>query len=164
VLWRDDGRADERVRLAARFVEACRAAGLPSIVEGVVRPTSAEPAKALECARALGAVNPSLYKVEVPYHGRAEAALITTAAEALTEALPCPWVVLSSHVDRADFADAVAAACQGGASGVLAGRALWAHVLAAVDHRTALRELALPYVRELSEIVAAHGRPWHEVG
>lgn len=164
VLWRDDGRADERVAAAERFVTACRAAGLPSIVEGVVRPATAEPAKALECARALGAVGPSLYKVEVPYHGRAEATLITAAAEALTEALPCPWVVLSSHVDRADFPDAVAAACRGGASGVLAGRALWAHVLGAADHRTALRELSLPYLRELSKIVAAHGRPWGEAG
>ena len=57
---------------------------------------------------------------------------------------------------------AVAAACRGGASGMLAGRALWTSVLAADDPTDLLRERSVPRLHELAAIVDAHGRPWRE--
>lgn len=175
VVWRDDDRSDERVADAERFVAACAAAGLPSIVEGVVRATDAQrdndtfdrEATLLRCAAGLGALGPSLYKAEIPYFGRGEESRITKAAEELTAAVPCPWVVLSSHVERSDFAGAVLACCRGGASGLLAGRAMWTNALDASDraHRQRrLREESVPFLRDLSGIVAAHGRPLTAVG
>lgn len=163
VLWREDGRDAEQVEGAARFVSACRAAGLVSIVEGVVRPQTVQPDAALRCAEALGTTEPSLYKAEVPYHGTAEPAAITGAASELSGLVKCPWVVLSSHVDRAAFPTAVEAACRGGASGMLAGRALWTNSLSATDRKATLRAESVPYLRELSAIVAANARPWTEV-
>lgn len=160
VLWREDGGEQGLVAQSERFVAACQAAGLVSIVEGVVRPTTPDPAAAVRCAEALGATSPTLYKVEVPYHGKAEPARITEVAQRLTDVLPCPWVVLSSHVERADFPAAVEAACRGGASGVLAGRALWTNALRAEDRKQRLRSESVPYLRELSRIVSAAARPW----
>lgn len=162
VLWREDGSEQAQVAQSQKFVDACRAAGLASIVEGVVRPTDPDPAAAIRCAEALGATGPTLYKVEVPYHGKAEPAVITEAARRLTGVLPCPWVVLSSHVDRADFPVAVEAACRGGASGLLAGRALWTNALPAADRKLRLRTESVPYLRELSRIVSGAARPWSE--
>lgn len=167
VVWREDGRTDERVSEARRFVAACRAAGLPSIVEGVVRPTDAQraddsfdrEATLLRCAAELGAVGPSLYKAEVPYFGRDDGGRIAKAAGEVTASLPCPWVVLSSHVERADFPSAVVACCQGGASGLLAGRALWTNALDPADRRERLRDESVPFLRELSALVSTHARP-----
>lgn len=172
VVWREDDQLEERVADAERFVAACRAAGLPSIVEGVVRPTGRQreddtfdrEATLLRCARALGALGPSLYKAEVPYFGRDEAGRITKAAQEVTDSVPCPWVVLSSNVTRADFPAAVAACCRGGASGLLAGRALWTNALPAADRARTLREESVPYLRELSAIVSANARPFPAVG
>ncbi|MGW0230126.1 aldolase [Actinopolymorpha singaporensis] len=168
IVWREDGRSDERVADAARFVAACRDAGMPSIVEGVVRPTEEQQASGtfdreatlLRCARELGVAEPSLYKAEVPYFGRGDADRITAAAAELTGSIGCPWVVLSSHVERADFPAAVAACCRGGASGMLAGRALWTNALPAADRTRLLREESVPYLRELAAIVSANARPW----
>lgn len=160
VLWREDDRDTERVEDAARFVAACRAAGLVSVVEGVVRPPTVEPDAALRCAAALGELGPSLYKAEVPYHGTAEPDAITAAAAELTALVRCPWVVLSSHVDRTAFPRAVEAACRGGASGVLAGRALWTNALATEGRVERLRSESVPYLRELSGMVRANARPW----
>ncbi|GAB3432048.1 aldolase [Flindersiella endophytica] len=163
VLWREDGGEQAQVAQSEKFVAACRAAGLMSIVEGVVRPPTPDPEAAIRCAEALGATGPTLYKVEVPYHGKAEPGRITEAALRLTAVLPCPWVVLSSHVDRADFPAAVEAACRGGASGLLAGRALWTNALTAADRKQRLRTESVPYLRELSRIVSSAARPWNEV-
>ncbi|MFD2078045.1 sulfofructosephosphate aldolase [Actinopolymorpha cephalotaxi] len=168
IVWREDEHMADRVEDAARFVAACRDAGMPSIVEGVVRPTGDQQASGtfdreaalLRCARELGAVEPSLYKAEVPYFGRGDADRITAAAAELTGSVACPWVVLSSHVERADFPAAVAACCRGGASGMLAGRALWTNALPAADRKRLLREESVPYLRELAAIVSANARPW----
>jgi sulfofructosephosphate aldolase len=65
-------------------------------------------------------------------------------------------------VEADDFPGAVEAACKGGASGFLAGRALWTATLAADDPTGLLRERSVPRLLELGEIVDRHGRPWRE--
>lgn len=169
VVWREDGHESERLDHAYRFTRACRDAGLASVVEGVVRPAPGREdfdredfdreATLHRCARELAACEPDLYKTEVPLLGRAESAAITRSASRITEAVGCPWVVLSSLVERADFPGAVEAACRGGASGLLAGRAVWSNVLGRDDHRHALRDHSVPYLRRLGRVVADHGRP-----
>ena len=56
------------------------------------------------------------------------------------------------------------AACRGGASGMLAGRAVWTATLGADDPTELLRRHSVPRLRELAEIVDRHGRPWREKG
>ena len=161
VIWRDDERRGERVELARRFVELAASRGLLSVLEPVVRHEDREWA-IVEAARELGAVEPSLYKCQVPLEGKGDPQEITRHARAIDAALPVPWVVLSQGVAADDFPGAVEASCRGGASGLLAGRALWTATLGADDPSAILRERSVPRLRELGEIVDAHGRPWRE--
>lgn len=163
LIWRDDGRRAERVELARRFVSLAAGHGLLSVLEPVVRHEHREWA-IVEAARELGAVLPSLYKCQVPLEGRGEPQEITRGAHEIDAALPVPWVVLSQGVAPDDFPRAVEAACRGGASGFLAGRALWTTALAATDPTELLRGRSLPRLQELCSIVDAHGRPWREKG
>ena len=163
VIWRDDGRRPERVELARAFVELAAKRDLLSVLEPVVRvPDSDREAAIVEAARELGAVRPSLYKCQVPLAGRGDREEITRHAREIDAVLPCPWVVLSQGVAAADFPRAVEAACEGGASGMLAGRAVWTTTLADDDPTDLLRSESVPRLRELARIVDAHGRPWRE--
>jgi sulfofructosephosphate aldolase len=165
IVWRDDGGRGARLELAKRFVDAAGNAGLLSVLEGVVRAAGRGGAfdrddAIVTAARELAAVGPSLYKVEVPLHGRADPAELERRCREIDAAVGCPWVVLSSGVDAADFPAAVEAACRAGASGILAGRAVWRDTLPAADPTAPLRELAVPRLERLAEVVDRHGRPW----
>lgn len=164
VIWRDDERRQERIGMAQRFAELAAAHGLLSVLEPVVRGPEGfdREASILEAARDLGATGCDLYKCEVPAHGAAEPAVITEWSRRIDEAVPCPWVVLSQGVDPARYPAAVEAACRGGASGMLAGRAVWTATLPADDPTERLREHSVPRLRELGAIVDAVGRPWRD--
>ncbi|GAA1224715.1 hypothetical protein [Pseudonocardia alaniniphila] len=138
------------VDLAERFMRLCRTLGLPGIVEGVVRPPDISSwsdadrdAAIVRAAEDLAVVGPTLYKAEVPGYGASPAEAITATARRITEVLDCPWVVLSSGVAAERFAAAVQACRQGGASGFLAGRAVWADAVTAPDPAEFLRTESL---------------------
>ena len=164
VIWRDDGRRAHRLETARRFVEAAAAHGILAVLEGIVRvPEGADREAAIvEAAAELSSAGPSLYKVEVPLRGQGDPAEITERCRAIDAAVPMPWVVLSNGVALEDFPRAVEAACRGGASGMLAGRAIWSDVVAADDPVPLLRERSVPRLERLAEIVDALGRPWRE--
>lgn len=162
VIWRDDAERPRRLELARTFVETARAAGVLSVLEGIVRGPDGfdRDAAIVEAAQELASVGPSLYKVEVPAHGKGSSEALETACREIERVVEVPWVVLSNGVDADDFPAAVAAACRAGASGFLAGRALWTSVLAADDPTPLLRERSAVRLRELVEIVEREGRPW----
>ena len=169
VIWRPDRPAGPRAELVAEFLRRSRAAGLAGIVEGVVRPpagleepawTEREPAL-VEAAREFAAYRPDLYKAQVPLSGIGDSDEIAARCRQLSDLLHCPWVVLSSGVSIDDFPAAVQAACRGGASGFLAGRAVWRDAIGG-DPEAPLRERSLPRLRRLIEIVDAEARPWRE--
>jgi sulfofructosephosphate aldolase len=168
VIWRDDERRARRLEISRRFVELAEANGLLAVLEGVVRPVSGREdgfdreGAIVEAAAELAAVGPSLYKCEVPLRGRGDPAEIERRSREIDSAVGCPWVVLSQGVEPTDFPAAVEAACRGGASGMLAGRALWTSVLGADDPTLLLRTQAAPRLRELGAIVDRSGRPWRE--
>jgi sulfofructosephosphate aldolase len=164
VIWRDDDLRGHRVETAQRFVELARAHNLLSVLEPVVRGPDGfdREAAIVEAATELGAVGCDLYKCEVPTHGAGEPEEITAWSRRIDAAVPCPWVVLSQGVDPARYPFAVEAACKGGASGMLAGRAVWTATLPAEDPTELLREHSVPRLQELARIVDAHGRTWRE--
>jgi sulfofructosephosphate aldolase len=166
VIWRDDERRAHRLGTARRFVELARAHGLLSVLEPVVRGQEGfdREAAIVEAAGELGAVGCDLYKCEVPTHGTGSDEEITRWSREIDAALPCPWVVLSQGVDPERYPTAVAAACRGGASGMLAGRAVWTATLAADNPAGLLREHSVARLEELAAVVDAHGRPWREKG
>ena len=114
----------------------------------------------MEAARELAPSRPSVYKCQVPDGGRGALAHLAVQAERIDAVVDVPWVVLSQGVAAADFPKAVEAACRGGASGFLAGRALWTDALDAPDRDAALRGPCTDRLRLLGDIVDTHGRPW----
>ncbi|MNN97890.1 putative aldolase YihT [compost metagenome] len=64
-----------------------------------------------------------------------------------------PWVILSSGVDEKLFPRAVRVAMQAGASGFLAGRAVWSSVVGLPDTELMLRDVSVPKLQRLGEIV-----------
>ena len=161
VLWRPDEDPAGRVAMTRDFVDRCRTAGLVSIVE----PVSRAPRDGsdwtpedwnngvLAAARELGDLGADLYKAEVPRHGEGDEAAVRKDCAALTDAINGPWVVLSTGVPHDLFPQAVRVACEEGASGFLAGRAVWRKVVGAPDVPAALAEHAVPRLKELAEIV-----------
>jgi sulfofructosephosphate aldolase len=161
VIWRDDDRRARRREMSERFSAFAHERGLLSVLEPVVRSDNREEA-IVEAARELGPTGCDLYKCEVPTHGTGSDDEITRWSREIDAVVPCPWVVLSQGVDAGRFPTAVAAACRGGASGMLAGRAVWTATLGADDPTELLREHSVPRLKELGEIVDAHGRPWRD--
>lgn len=161
LVWRPDEDRDARLAMAAEFVARCAAAGLLSILEGVVRPTSDLDFDRLqlEAATELGALRPSLYKSQVPRRG-AGLTEVGRVCERISKAVPVPWVVLSQGVSIEDFPNAVRTACHAGASGFLAGRAIWSDTLA--DPTPLLRARAVDRLKRLAEVVDSSARPWQE--
>lgn len=158
VVWRPDGEPARRTAMVEDFVARCRAAGLVSIVEPVSRaPLSGgawdADAGILAAARELGGLGADVYKSEVPTHGRGTDREIEAACAALTEAIDGPWVVLSSGVTAERFPETVALACRQGASGFLAGRAVWASVVGDPDLTGALRTTATERLKRLCDVV-----------
>ena len=79
--------------------------------------------------------------------------MLLSACQRLNDQMNMPWVILSSGVDANIFGRAVDVAMQAGASGFLAGRAVWASVIGAEDAGTMLRDVSVPRLQRLAEIV-----------
>ena len=166
ILWRNDESPDSRAKLVEDFNKLCQISGLPSIIEIIVKPPT-DTSKAFNreeeviiAAKEAANWKPDLYKAEVPFHGEGDLKLITKNAERISEAIGSPWVVLSNGVKQPLFNDAVKACAMGGASGFLAGRAVWADIVGAADIPQALRDVSIPRLEQLAEIVDAHAKPW----
>ncbi|BCB78803.1 aldolase [Phytohabitans flavus] len=162
VLWRPDGREQERAELVRAFVAVAREAGVASLVEAIARPAGSDVwenqadrhAAILDAAREIAPLGGLIYKAEVPGYAPGDVSRVREHAELMTDIVPVPWVVLSNGVAQPDFADALRAACLGGASGFLAGRAIWADTVADPDTDQALATRSVERLRALSAIVA----------
>lgn len=167
LIWRRDDRREARVDLASRFIAEARARGVLSVLEPVVRAAPGETdfdadAAIREAARELAALHPDLYKSQVPLAGGGTSSEQRAASAALNDCMTGPWVVLSQGVERERFTAAVRAACQEGASGFLAGRALWSDVVGQGDVRSELRARSVDRLNALADIVDEHARSWRE--
>ena len=166
VLWRNDESPDVRAKLVEDFNKLCEVSGLPSIIEIIVKPPTDSSRsfnreeELIIAAREAATWKPDLYKAEVPFHGEGDLSLVTKNADRISEAIGSPWVVLSNGVKQPFFNDAVKACAMGGASGFLAGRAVWADIVGSPDIPKALREISIPRLEQLAEIVDTHAKPW----
>ena len=169
VLWRNDESPESRLKLVDEFNQLCAKSGLPSIIEVIVKPPT-DSSRSFDreeeliiAAKEASTWNADLYKAEVPFHGEGDLLAITRNSQRISEAVGTPWVVLSNGVKAPFFADAVKACAQGGASGFLAGRAVWADIVGSADIPAALREVSIPRLEKLAEIVDQYARPWSDV-
>ena len=89
--------------------------------------------------------------LKLPYPGTAEACAAVTAICGAV-----PWAVLSAGVDHDTFIGQVETAMRHGASGVIAGRALWKDCIS-LDRgvtRDRLTRVAVPRLRQIQDVVA----------
>jgi tagatose 1,6-diphosphate aldolase len=102
---------------------------------------------------------------DVPEPGAPGSEAVQALFHELDRAAGRPWVMLSAGAGMAEFRRVLHYAYAAGASGYLAGRAIW---LEAFQHfpdwdgiRDALRGEAVPYMRGLNVLTDAAARPWH---
>jgi sulfofructosephosphate aldolase len=158
VIYRPDEPGAARIDMVEEFLDRCRTAGLVSIIE----PVAKAPRHGGEwdwdtcvvlAAKELGSLGADLYKAEVPFKGQGPEDAIRRRCAEITDAVASPWVVLSSGVAADRFPRAVQLACQEGASGFLAGRAVWASVIGSDEVERDLREVSIPRLQRLAAIV-----------
>jgi tagatose 1,6-diphosphate aldolase len=155
---------------------ACHASDLPLFVEPLSYSLQADVSKSSaafaaqrpqivrETARRLSALGPDILKMEFP----TDAAFDTdesswqAACSAISEASAVPWVLLSAGVDFAVFERQALIACQNGASGFLAGRAIWKECvkMSADERQQFLRTRAVERLTRLNDAAMKYGRPW----
>jgi len=90
---------------------------------------------------------------------------LTDLCRQLDEASAVPWVVLSAGVDFEPFCQQVEIACRGGASGFLAGRAIWQeamHIDKAKERIKFLATVGTDRLKKLNEIAAKYATPWYK--
>lgn len=158
VLWRSDEDAQQRIEMVKEFNQLCHANGLLSIIEPVVRPPRRgdkfdREQAIIDAARELGDSGSDLYKVEMPLSGKGSRPELLKASQRLNEQINIPWVILSSGIDEKLFPRAVSVAMTAGASGFLAGRAVWSSVVGLPDTEMMLRDISVPKLQRLGEIV-----------
>jgi tagatose-1,6-bisphosphate aldolase len=157
--------AAEALAVIGEVVEDCREAGIPSVIEPLVARLPDEPPLApaaagelvIESATLMAGESPDLLKLEWP--GGAE------GCRRVTEALgPVPWTLLSAGVAFEQFGERVRIALDNGASGFIAGRAIWGEAVTLVgEARVAfLADVAVPRLAALCNLLTEHGRPWRE--
>lgn len=165
LFWRPDGEPHFREDDARRFIDRCHELGVLALLEGVVRLPPGAPGfddALISAARAMGRLAPDIYKTQVPTLGLQSDEAVERGALRVSEAVGGPWVILSNGVPPERFLDATAAACRGGASGALVGRALWRDSLSSEDPAADLASTGRARLEELGALVDRTARPWRE--
>ena len=120
----------------------------------------------IETARRLSRTGADVLKMEFPLDIKfdQDRAAWHNACARLSDASALPWVLLSAGVDFEQFKPQVETACLCGASGFLAGRAIWkeAAAMSRADRAAFLENVAAPRLRQLLAIAAADARPWSD--
>ena len=158
-----------------RAADKCIAYDILCIVETLVYPLEGDekspafaaqkPDLVLRAARDITSLGIDVYKAEFPLVPTPDMDenLAQEYCQKLTEASKVPWVVLSAGVDFAVFTRVVEIACRGGATGFIAGRAIWkdAFETASPDaQRTYLESTGVTNLREVSETATKLATPW----
>jgi tagatose-1,6-bisphosphate aldolase len=167
----DAPNAADQEALVARVAAECRAVDLAlfveplsfALVEGEKLAGDARRRVVIETARRLTAIGGDILKAEFPYDPSvADRGRWREACAELDGASAVPWVLLSGGVDEATFHAQVEIACLNGASGVVAGRSVWAEAatLAGEPRAAFLATTARDRLRRLVDLVEDVGRPW----
>ena len=125
-----------------------------------------KPGLVIETARQVTALPIDVLKAEFPADiklERDEEKLLELCQE-LNQASRLPWVLLSAGVDFDSFKKQVEIACKAGASGFLAGRALWqegAQIRSREERLNFFQNMAAPRLKKLAEIADNCGKPWY---
>ncbi|MDQ2849008.1 MAG: tagatose 1,6-diphosphate aldolase [Actinomycetota bacterium] len=180
VFHRSDsgGVSDEQHATIQRLAVDCAAHELPLIVEPIWFPAPGEdltnPAvqqlrsrEIIGSARSFAECGADIMKVEFPWPllGSVDDPNVGAAARDACAELDCaldvPWVLLSASVGFDAFADQMQIAAAAGASGFMAGRALWGDGVGRLpaEQRRRGAQTAADRLDRLAAIVGEYGRP-----
>lgn len=125
-----------------------------------------KPKLVVETARQITALPIDVLKAEFPadLEYEKDKARLSDLCHQLNEASQVPWVILSAGVNFELFYQEVELACRAGASGFLAGRALWQEATQIKSREERLKFLETTVVsrlESLTELANAYGTPWY---
>ena len=164
--------AEEKTTTVDRIVAECDREQVPLYLEPITY--SPDPSRELDNTQRRKAViaaaqhfsrrGVSIMKMEFPLDVKAEPdeQVWADALGELNEACDAPWALLSAGVSYDVFVRQARLACQAGASGVIAGRAVWADAVAlsAPERERFVDTEGKRRVNELREICRTFATPW----
>jgi tagatose 1,6-diphosphate aldolase len=169
--------ASKQLDLVAGLADQCLEEDIAFLVEPVSYPANEgetslknfaeiKPNLVIETARQITALPVDVLKAEFPADIKFEQdeEKLLGLCQELNQASRLPWVLLSAGVDFDSFRKQVEIACKAGASGFLAGRALWQEGVQIRSREKRLdffQNTAAPRLKELVEIADRYGKPWH---
>ncbi len=169
--------ASRQLELVAKLAGQCLKEDIPLLVEPVSYPVEQvgvsskrfadmKPGIVIETARQMTALPIDVLKAEFPADMKFEQdeEKLLKLCQELNQASRLPWVILSAGVDFETFKKQVEIACKAGASGFLAGRALWqegAQIQSREERMNFFKDTSAPRLRELAEIACRYGKPWY---
>ncbi|MFC1965414.1 tagatose 1,6-diphosphate aldolase [Chloroflexota bacterium] len=179
IYFRPDSKdvAVRQLDMVSKVAVQCNEEDIPLLVESVVYPLAGEidkpgefsrkkPELVIEAARKLTALPIDVLKSEFPAdlnYEKDEGKLEDFCRE-LNQASRLPWVILSAGVNFELFRKQVEIASKAGASGFLAGRALWQEASrfhSREERINFFKDKTVPRIREIAEIADKFGRPWY---
>lgn len=164
-------RARAQTELVDRIGAQCRACGLPFFLEPVA--CSLDPDRALsneerarvsvEIARHFSQRSVDVLKLPFPLNPDAPPDAWEPALRNLDKACAVPWTLLSGGAPFELFAKQAEAACRAGASGVIAGRAVWGEGVALEGDalNAFMKTTARRRMKTLASLCNRYGTPWH---
>ncbi len=169
--------ASRQMDLVVKLANECIEEDIPLLVESVSYPTAKENRQpevfskkksdlVIEAARRLTTLPIDVLKSEFPAdisYEKDEQKLIE-ACQRLDEASRLPWVLLSAGVNFQLFKKQVEIACKAGASGFMAGRALWeeaTQINSRAEKMTYFQNVVVSRLQQLSELADTYGKPWY---
>ena len=168
--------ADELDETVGKAIEECHQWDLPVFVEPMSYSADESIAKdspefaaqkaeiVVETARRLALIGTDVLKMEFPldYKYNDNHDEWRAACQQISDAVSIPWVLLSAGVDFETFEQQLITACEGGASGFLAGRAIWKEcaAMSTEDRAKFLDTTATDRLNRLLEIASEKATPW----
>ncbi|HEY5268892.1 MAG TPA: tagatose 1,6-diphosphate aldolase [Anaerolineales bacterium] len=116
-----------------------------------------------ETARRLTTLGVDVLKAEFPLDtADPDETQWAAACAEITSASITPWILLSAAVDYKTYLHQVTTACNGGASGIAVGRAVWQEVVGMTDQERVafLKDIARPRLETLSKLCTELAKPW----
>ncbi|MBI4297168.1 MAG: tagatose 1,6-diphosphate aldolase [Chloroflexi bacterium] len=168
--------ASHQLAVTRSLAEECLKHDLLCVVEPKTYPIEGEtelqlnerkPELVIQTAKQITSLAIDVLKAEFPAdlsQIKDEASLLTLCHR-LDEASRTPWVILSAGANFDSFCREVKLACQAGASGFLAGRAIWQEA-EDIDEKEGrikfLSTVAVDRMKRLMEITTKYAAPWYK--
>ncbi len=169
--------AGKQLETVKKLADECLAEDIPFVVEPVSYKVGAEKDTpqnfariksrlVVETARQITALPVDVLKAEFPsdLEFERDESQLSNYCHQLNEASQVPWVILSGGVNFDIFYQQVKIACQAGASGFLAGRALWqesTQFTSQQERLTFLENTVVKRLESLTRVANDYGTPWY---